>query len=673
MSEPLIQLSNVSRHYEAGGEHIVVLEDINLTINAGEFVAIVGTSGSGKTTLLNIIGCLARPSAGTYKLDGQLVFDADGEKLAKLRREYFGFIFQRYNLLSHLSAAENVEVPAVYAGTPSVERRHRAEKLLSLLGLARRARHRPNQLSGGQQQRVSIARALMNGGTVLLGDEPTGALDSKSAREVMEIFDALHRQGHTVVLVSHDERVAEHAHRVIKIEDGKIVDDRPTSTAKTEDAYSSVALPVGSHWLGLSISGEKNECPAMGASCQKRSVVTRIGCLRTSVGIALRSLANNRLRTALTMLGVVIGVAAVVSIVALSLGAEERTLDTIRSLGTNTITFWPIGDSDKASPSLRKSLTLADLKLLAAQDYVDSGTAEIEKFVLIQHGHAHGRGRLVGVNKDYFRVRGLSFLRGTGFDDDEFAKNTQVVVISQAAQRKLFGQYGDAMGQVIAVNNAPATVIGVVKEKRDMFSDPSALDVWMPLSAATTRVMGRQLPDRLIVRVLGDHSTDDAEARLSDVLAQRHGRKDFATFNANSFAKLLNKTQDIMTTLMIVVAITTLGVGGIGVMNMMLVSIKERTREIGIRMAVGARHSDILQQFLLEAVFLCVSGGLIGLVLSLALSECVSYFANDWAMLQSPITAATAFASSTLVGVIFGLMPARRAARLDPIDALAHD
>ncbi|BAO87877.1 MacB family efflux pump subunit [Caballeronia cordobensis] len=671
MSGPIVELSNVSLHYAAGDERVLVLNEISLTINAGEFVAIVGASGSGKTSLLNIIGCLARPSAGKYRLAGESVLEADRGTLARLRREYFGFIFQRYNLLPQLNATENVEVPAVYAGLPAVRRRYRAQELLTSLGLGNRVEHRPNQLSGGQQQRVSIARALMNGGKVLLGDEPTGALDSKSAREVMESFISLHRQGHTVILVTHDEKVAAHAHRIIKIEDGIIVGDKPTCKAKVRSTGSSSL--GGSDHVNVAKKAEEVDSAACGAVGESERLQSLIPCLRTSVEIALRSLANSRLRSVLTMLGIVIGVAAVVSIVALSAGAKERMLDTIRSLGTNTVTFWPNVYSDAEKQSSRSSLTLSDLSLMSTQDEVDSATAEIEQSVLLKYQDAHGLGTLDGVNKDYFRVRGLRFVGGRSFDDDDIEKRSQVAVISQQTQRKLFGPHGDAIGKIISLNDVPVRVVGVAEEKRGMFSDPRALDVWMPLVAATTRVTGSRPPDRIIVRVKEGYRSDDAEAHLGRALRKRHGRRDFESFNANSFARALNKTERIMSVLMVVIAITTLGVGGIGVMNMMLVSINERTREIGIRVAVGARHRDITQQFLTEAVFLCVTGGLFGLILSCGLSVVVSHVAPDWQMLHSPITAVTAFASATLVGIVFGLMPARRAAGLDPIDALAHE
>jgi macrolide transport system ATP-binding/permease protein len=348
-------------------------------------------------------------------------------------------------------------------------------------------------------------------------------------------------------------------------------------------------------------------------------------------------------------------------------------LDTVRSLGTNTITFWSSADSDDDKQSSRKSLTLSDLSVMSKQIGVDSATAEVERNILVRYQGAHGRATLDGVNKDYFRVRGLRFVGGRSFDDDDLGNRSQVAVISKHVQRKLFGPYGDAIGKIISIDDVPVRVVGIVEEKRGMFSDPNAMSVWMPLLAAMSRVTGREPPDRIIVRIKEGYRSDDAEARLGHALIKRHGRRDFATFNANGFAKALNKTESIMSILMVVVAITTLGVGGIGVMNMMLVSVSERTREIGIRVAVGARRRDIMQQFLTEAVFLCVLGGSIGLILSLGLSVVVSHIAPDWQMLHSPITAVTAFASATLVGIVFGFMPARRAAGLDPIDALAHE
>ncbi|HLB29898.1 MAG TPA: ABC transporter ATP-binding protein, partial [Gammaproteobacteria bacterium] len=226
MAIPLIELRNISRTFvTGGGVEVRALRGVNLKIYPGEFLAVMGQSGSGKTTLMNILGCLDRPTGGTYLFAGRDIesFDADG--LAWLRREAFGFIFQSYNLLATATAEENVEIPAIYAGLSARDRAIRAEALLSGLGLGDRLDHRPSQLSGGQQQRVSIARALMNGGNVILADEPTGALDSQSGIEVIALLEDLARQGHTVILITHDAEVAAHADRIVEFFDGKIIND----------------------------------------------------------------------------------------------------------------------------------------------------------------------------------------------------------------------------------------------------------------------------------------------------------------------------------------------------------------------------------------------------------------------------------------------------------------
>ena len=225
MSEPLIRLKGIERRYQSGEHEVTVLHPLDLAIDAGEMVAIVGASGSGKSTLMNLLGCLDRPSGGQYLFRGQDTAGLDALALARLRCHHFGFIFQRYHLLPHLDAAANVEIPAIYAGTARLDRQARARTLLTRLGLQDRSHHRPGQLSGGQQQRVSIARALANGGEVILADEPTGALDSQSGKEVMAILKELHAQGHTIILVTHDMAVASHADRIITLRDGRVVED----------------------------------------------------------------------------------------------------------------------------------------------------------------------------------------------------------------------------------------------------------------------------------------------------------------------------------------------------------------------------------------------------------------------------------------------------------------
>ena len=225
MTLPLLELNGVSRTYTTGGEPLTVLKDVCLTIQSGEFIAIMDASGSGKSTLMNIIGCLDKPTVGTYHVRGTDITSLNGDALAALRRDTFGFIFQRYNLMSDLSAIENTEVPAIYLGMAKTQREAHASDILKELGLGDRMQHHPNQLSGGQQQRVSIARALMNGVPVILADEPTGALDSQGGREVMAILEQLNREGHTIIVVTHDGDIAAYANRIVHIADGCITSD----------------------------------------------------------------------------------------------------------------------------------------------------------------------------------------------------------------------------------------------------------------------------------------------------------------------------------------------------------------------------------------------------------------------------------------------------------------
>lgn len=222
----LIDLVDIHKVYEVGAEHVHALRGVSLSVEDGEYVAVMGASGSGKSTLMNIVGCLDTPTSGSYRLKGRVVSDLDDDALAGIRNREIGFVFQTFNLLPRSTAQENVELPLVYAGRSAAERRERAQKALQAVGLADRARHRPNELSGGQRQRVAIARALVNQPSILLADEPTGNLDSKTSEEILEILDGLNVQGHTVIIVTHEEDIAAHAHRLIRLHDGSVVEDR---------------------------------------------------------------------------------------------------------------------------------------------------------------------------------------------------------------------------------------------------------------------------------------------------------------------------------------------------------------------------------------------------------------------------------------------------------------
>ncbi|MGJ7606954.1 macrolide ABC transporter ATP-binding protein/permease MacB [Variovorax sp. LT1R20] len=661
MTEPLLKLRGIGRSFPSGEQEVQVLKDVDLDIGNGEMLAIVGASGSGKSTLMNILGCLDRPSSGTYTVSGQDVGTLDSDALAQLRREHFGFIFQRYHLMQHLTATGNVEVPAVYAGTEGAAREARARQLLARLGLEDRTEHRPSQLSGGQQQRVSIARALMNGGQVILADEPTGALDSKSGQEVIGILRELHAQGHTIIIVTHDMQVASCTERIIEIADGVIVGDRPNvptvaAPAQAVDAHASTQPPAMTR--------------------------PKLGIARFSTGwarfaeafrMAWRSMMAHRMRTALTMLGIVIGITSVVSIVAIGEGAKRFVLSDIRAIGTNTLDVYPGRDfGDDKAASIR-TLTPPDLQAIAAQPYVHSVTPATMRSLRLRYRSADVNGNVNGVSDAFFRVRDVQMASGAAFTAEDVRHQSQVVVIDQNTRRKLFPDGTEPVGKVILVGNLPCTVIGVAQEKKSMFGENKSLNIWLPYSTGASRLYGQQHFDGITVRIRDDQPTKAAEDSIVRLLTMRHGTKDFFTFNMDSIVKTAERTSQSLTLLLSLIAVISLVVGGIGVMNIMLVSVTERTREIGIRMAVGARQSDVLQQFLTEAVLVCLVGGLIGVLLSYGISFLFSLFVTQWQMIFSMGAVVSAFLCASLIGVLFGYLPARNAARLDPIEALARE
>ncbi len=682
MARPLLQLTNVTRRFATGDKDVVVLKDVSLSIDAGEIVAIVGASGSGKSTLMNILGCLDHPSEGRYTVGGRETGTLDGDELARLRREHFGFIFQRYHLLPHLSAVGNLEMPAVYAGSPQAERRARASRLLARLGLADREDHRPSQLSGGQQQRVSIARALMNGGEVILADEPTGALDSKSGRDVMRILLELNALGHTVILVTHDEHVARHARRIVEISDGEIVADRPNPHPAIDTAEADTDAEDDAGGVATSVRPVRDAAHARTHGDDALSVVAPPRARRLSAGtgrfaeafrMAWIALVSHRLRTLLTMLGIIIGIMSVVSIVAIGEGAKRYMLEEIGSIGTNTINLYPGLDWGDSRADAIQTLVPADVAALAEQPYVDSVTPETSRSLLLRYRNVDVNALVSGVGDRFFQVRGMRMAQGVAFGADEVRRQAQVAVIDQNARRKLFGANRNPLGEVILIGSLPCVVIGVTADKKSAFGDVKSLNAWVPYTTASGRLFGQQYLDSITVRVRDGQPSQAAEQSVTKLIAQRHGRKDFFTYNMDSVVKTVAKTGQSLTLLLSLIAVISLVVGGIGVMNIMLVSVTERTREIGIRMAVGARQADILQQFLVEAVLVCLLGGAIGIALSFGVSILFSLFVEQWKMVFSAGAIVSAFLCSTLTGVVFGYMPARNASRLDPIDALARD
>ncbi|HBK4767849.1 TPA: macrolide ABC transporter ATP-binding protein/permease MacB [Serratia liquefaciens] len=645
----LLELSGISRSYQSGDQTVAVLKNVSLSIEAGEMVAIMGASGSGKSTLMNILGCLDKPSAGVYRVAGQDVATLDSDALARLRREHFGFIFQRYHLLPHLSAAHNVEVPAVYAGLGKAARRERAVALLQRLGLSERVSYRPSQLSGGQQQRVSIARALMNGGQVILADEPTGALDSHSGEEVMTILKQLREQGHTVIIVTHDPAVAKQAERIIEIRDGEIIaDSRPDGQSNPNAKPLEMVTPAPS-WQQT------------------------IGRFREALVMAWRAMAASKMRTALTMLGIIIGIASVVSILVIGDAAKQMVLADIKSIGTNTVDIYPGKDFGDDDPTFRQALKYDDLAALREQPYVSALSPSIASSMRLRLGNVDVAANVNGVSEQFFRVYGMTFTEGVGIDQLQVQSQSQTVVIDANTQRRLFPNQKEVVGRVILVGNMPATVVGVAKEKQSMFGSSKTLNVWVPYSTMANRLMGNAYFDSMTVRIRDGYNSQEAEQQLTRLLTLLHGKKDVFTYNMDSLVQTAEKTTRTLQLFLTLVAVISLVVGGIGVMNIMLVSVTERTREIGIRMAVGARSGDVLQQFLIEAVLVCLVGGALGITLSFAIGLLVQLVLPGWQISFPPAALLSAFVCSTAIGVVFGYLPARSAARLNPIDALARE
>jgi len=649
---PVLQISKLRREFPAGEGTITVLHDLDLTIQPGEMLAIVGQSGSGKSTLMNILGCLDRPTSGVYTVGGRATADLGPDELAELRREHFGFIFQRYHLLGDLTALGNVEVPAIYVGVSPEARKTRTTELLTRLGLADRTGHRPGQLSGGQQQRVSIARALMNGGEIVLADEPTGALDTAAGEEVMRILKGLHKEGHTVIIVTHDTEVAEHCERIIEIRDGHIINDRKgAGHGQVEDK-------------GL---------PARATSAQS-GFQALMDSFVEAFRMALLAMNAHRMRTFLTMLGIIIGIASVVCVVALGEGSRQKVLKQISSIGTNTLDIMPgTGFGDMRSNAVR-TLTVADADVLAKQNFADSVTPAVSTSATLRHGNTAASSTVNGVGEQYFRVNGQTLDSGRLFDATDVTKLSQVAVIDQNALTTFFnGNTQEAIGQVLQLGDVPVRVIGVLKKSTGFGPSNSSVNVYVPYTSVNSRMLGTTTLKSITVRVKDTTETATAQDAVTTLLTERHGKKDFFIVNTDQIRQTITATTTTLTILIAVIAVISLIVGGIGVMNIMLVSVTERTSEIGVRMAVGARTRDIMQQFLIEAVLVCLLGGILGIVAALAFGVVFKMFSTDFTLIYSVSSIVAAFLCSTLIGVVFGYLPARNAARLDPVTALARD
>jgi macrolide transport system ATP-binding/permease protein len=641
---PILELAGVSRLYTTGETEIRALDDVSLRIDAGEFVAIMGQSGSGKSTLMNIIGCLDRPSQGSYRVNGQDVTSLTNDERATLRRDMFGFVFQRYNLLASVSAAENVELPAIYAGRARRSRMERAQALLAKLGLGERTAHRPNELSGGQQQRVSIARALMNGAEVILADEPTGALDSRSGEEVLALLKQLHADGHTVILITHDQKVAEHAERVIDIADGRILDD---------------SGPVGAGRQRPRLNAQRNEH------------VSWLPDLTEAVKMAMRSLRANLFRSALTLLGVVIGVAAVVAMLAIGNGSKQDVIQRIESMGSNLLLVFPGAPGTRPSGDVA-TLVTADAEALKEIPNVAVVSPERSTRATVRYGSLDYQTNITGIWPGYAATQNWKMAAGSFITQDDVRGYAPVIVLGQTVAKNLFPNGEDPVGRYVLVKSVPFEVVGVLAGKgANAFGSDMDNIALVPLSTGYMRLFGKQYLNSINVKVADVSQVDATQGAIERLVELRHGKVDFQVRSTSSLLETATATQNTLTVLLASVAAISLLVGGIGVMNIMLVTVTERTREIGVRMATGARTANILLQFNTEALVVCGIGGLIGVGLGFAAGMTAQAFGMKVAFTAMP--AVLAFFSAFATGLLFGYLPARKAANLDPVVALASE
>ncbi len=642
---PLIALRGVTKTYRNGELETRVLHGIDLTIHEGEFVAIMGASGSGKSTLMNILGCLDKPSTGSYLFMGRDVSALDSDALALLRRDEFGFVFQSYHLIATATAAENVEVPAMYSGLPPSERHARAAALLGELGLSERLHHRPNQLSGGQQQRVSISRALMNGGRIILADEPTGALDSQSGADVMKLLAELSARGHTVLLITHAKEVAEHADRVIDIKDGRIVSDPGSAPpSATQRRFTPTAVVDGGSGLADIVEAAK---------------------------MALRSLRANLFRSVLTLLGIVIGVGSVIAMLAIGDGAKQAVIDRISAMGSNLMLVRP-GAPNQRGFNSTATLVIGDVKAIDQVPNVLAAVPEQNSTATVRYGNYDSSTSINGTSWKFPLARQWPVAQGSFFSADDEADYAPVAVLGQTTANALFPDGQSPVGQYVLIGNLLFQVVGVMSPRG---ASPTGADqddvVLVPYATSSLRLSGQRYLRNVTVAVDDVAQIDDTQAAVESLLLERHGVVDFQIRNMASIIETTVETQNTLTILLGSIAAISLLVGGIGVMNIMLVSVTERTREIGIRMATGARERNIRQQFLIEAMVISAIGGAIGVVGGLATAAVIASFGTPVQYSLAPVLLAFGCAFGT--GLVFGWLPARKAARLDPVVALAAE
>lgn len=635
----LIELKQLNKYVGPQNNLQHILKDVSLRVEKGEFISIIGQSGSGKSTLMNLLGCLDQASSGEYLFDGEEVSSLEPNQLSALRLSRFGFVFQRYNLLNALSALENVALPAIYSNLSSKDRQSRAMALLAQLGIEEKSENKPNEMSGGQQQRVSIARALMNGGEVILADEPTGALDSQSGEMVLQILEELHQQGHTIILVTHDQNIAQRANRVIEIKDGRILSDR-----QQKEQLASTDHTIYHSQTKFSLFSQVYEASKM----------------------SWHSIFANKLRSFLTMLGIIIGICSVTMIIAIGNGATQKFLSDWDGLKDASLIVYP-GSDGLSSTSSRLNMDDAEaLKNLQEVKHV-SPSVSLSGEIIFENKNLTTNAK--GADAFEQKIYNIKVEKGRFLTNSDVEQNAQIIVLDPQASKKLFGHSKNALGKTILFNKRSYEVVGVAKSSYSS----STSEVWIPNTVLLAQMSRNSNLNALTVVIAQGNDAKKVEKKVKNLLISRHGVEDFSIFNSDEAVKSLKKYMGTMTFFVSAVAFISLLVGGVGVMNIMLVSVTERIKEIGLRMAVGAKQSDVQAQFLIESAVLCLIGGVIGVGLAFVGSLVFNMISSEYKMIFSWTVSAAALVFSSMIGLLFGYMPAKRASNLKPVEALAQE